>query len=146
METGSTRVYVVRRPDGLWEARETTGGPVLGRADTRRDTLRRSRLALESGRGGEVVVLAADGSIQAVLAVEPYRQPRWWYVRPGAWRWLMPSLWAFQLVLRLMGQSPGALEVFFEVGLAVALVLNVVASAKSGALDRRRDPVEEDIA
>ena len=143
METGSTRICVVPRGGGGWDLRETAVGPVLGRAGAKRDAIVQATVMLERGRGGQVVVIGADGAVQRTLAVDPAPPRPWWYLRAGVLRWLAPLLFGFQGVLRLLDWRPGILPLVLTVLLLAWSVGILVLALLSRSLDRGRGPVDD---
>jgi len=116
---------------------------VLARGATRDELVARARLRLEDARGGEVVVLAADGTVQETRLVGTAPRRPWWYVRPGLLRWLLPALFGLQLALRVVAGSTGPPEVALAVLLAVAFAFLGVAGWRSSALDRTRAAADD---
>lgn len=143
METGSTRVYVVPRAGGGGELRETPTGPVLGTTDTKQGALGRATLTVEGNGGGQIVVVAPDGTVQRSIAVDPAPPRPRWYVRPGKARWLLLVLAGVQLALLLVERRAGPWDLVLAAGMVVLLVWSLVLILRSRALDRSRVLTDE---
>ena len=144
VESGSSRLLVVPRPGGGWQLQETPEGPALGAASTKRDAVDRAAIMLERRGGGSVVVLTADGAPERTLTVHAAGPRPWWYAPPVfVIRWLLPALFAVQLVLRLVDRERTALDLVFVVFLAAFVVLGSLVAWRSRRLDRQRLPLDD---
>lgn len=139
METGSSRIVVSPRAGGGWVLREAASGPVLGGAGTKREAEVRATMILERERGGQLLVLRADGTVERTTVVAPAAPRPRWYRPPGFTRWLLPVLAGTQLGVQLLGHEGDALWWVMVVLLAILLVVGLVLWQLCRTVDRRRE-------
>lgn len=100
----------------------------------------RAGLVLEQDRGGQVVVLGADGTVQETFDVERAGRRPWWYVRPGFPRWFVPFFFLVQIGRFALGPRSNPIDITLGVVGCVGLVVVLVWVRRSRALDRSRAP------
>jgi hypothetical protein len=105
MQSGSSRLHVVPSLSGGWVVRETADGPALRRSTTRRGALGFATEVLFRGRGGEIHVHEADGTVVETYRVAA-RGPRpWWYSPPRLITLILGVVFLVQGVINLRFRS-----------------------------------------
>ncbi|MGI3779637.1 MAG: DUF2188 domain-containing protein [Janthinobacterium lividum] len=101
MDSGSSRRHVVPSLSGGWVVRETADGPALKRTSTRAGAVALAKDQLFRGRGGQLDVHEADGTVVETCRVAPRGRRPWWYAPPRLSSMVVGAFFVIEGVIEL---------------------------------------------